>query len=54
MQALVTLNDEQFVEASRAFAQRIIKALQKTLKIELTGHSKWRPGILRTNFEKKS
>ena len=26
MQALVTLNDEQFVEASRAFAQRILKS----------------------------
>ena len=30
MQALVTLNDEQFVEASRAFAQRILKSSAKT------------------------
>ena len=26
MQALVTLNDEQFVETSRAFAQRVMKS----------------------------
>jgi hypothetical protein len=30
MQALVTLNDEQFVEASRAFAQRILKGPAKS------------------------
>lgn len=30
MQALVTLNDEQFVEASRAFAQRILKSSAKS------------------------
>ena len=30
MQALVTLNDEQFVEASRAFAQRILKSSATT------------------------
>ena len=32
MQALVTLNDEQFVEASRAFAQRIIKSPAKNFE----------------------
>ena len=32
MQALVTLNDEQFVEASRAFAQRILKSSAKTFQ----------------------
>jgi len=32
MQALITLNDEQFVEASRAFAQRILKSPAKTFK----------------------
>jgi hypothetical protein len=45
MQALVTLNDEQFVEASRAFAQRILKSSAKTFSDRLdwafemaTGH----------------
>ena len=32
MQALVTLNDEQFVEASRAFAKRILKSSAKTFQ----------------------
>ena len=32
MQALVTLNDEQFVEASRAFAQRILKSSATTFQ----------------------
>ena len=32
MQALVTLNDEQFVEASRAFAQRILKSPTNSLE----------------------
>ena len=31
MQALVTLNDEQFVEAARAFAQRILKSQKNSL-----------------------
>jgi hypothetical protein len=35
MQALVTLNDEQFVEASRAFAQRILKSPAKSFSDRL-------------------
>jgi hypothetical protein len=45
MQALVTLNDEQFVEASRAFAQRILQSHAKSFPDRLdwafelaTGH----------------
>ena len=45
MQALVTLNDEQFVEASRGFAQRILKSPAKSFSDRLnwafelaTGH----------------
>ena len=32
MQALVTLNDEQFVEASRAFAQRVLNSPAKSFE----------------------
>ena len=65
MQALVTLNDEQFVEASRAFAQRIIKSPAKNFEDRVdwafemaTGHpaDKLRKEVLKDafNFQKEN
>ena len=58
MQALVTLNDEQFVEASRAFAQRILKSPTNSLEEKVnwafemaTGH---RADSLRQEVIKKA
>ena len=44
MQALVTLNDEQFVEASRAFAQRILKSSAKTFHDRVNWAFEWATG----------
>lgn len=44
MQALVTLNDDQFVEASRHFARRILQSERKTFEDKLNFAFEWATG----------
>jgi len=44
MQALVTLNDDQFVEAARHFARRILKSDGKTFADKLNFAFEWATG----------